>query len=229
VSNWLYAKGVIMIHSIIEDLLWRYTTKKYDASKKIPPEDLNVLFEAMRLSASSINSQPWKFVVIESAKARERMSRTFAHKYQFNQPHVFDSSQIILFAYNPRYTRNDYAEVVDKGIEDKRIKPVDRESAFGGFVFSELNTDEAGNTNNWTKAQTYLALGNTLHTLARLKIDFTPMEGIDIDLVNEEFNKELDGYQCDVALAIGYHHPQEDYNATLPKSRRNLDNILVRI
>ncbi len=218
-----------MVHPIIETLLWRHATKKYDASKKIPQEDLDVLFEAMRLSASSINSQPWKFVVIESAEAKERMSKTFAQKYQYNQPHVFDSSQIILFAYNPRYTRDDYAKVVDKGIEDKRTKPEDRESAFGVFMFAELNTDETGNTSNWTKAQTYLALGNTLHTLARLKIDSTPMEGIDTDLVNEEFKKELDGYQCDVALAIGYHHPEEDYNSKFPKSRLRLDNILVRI
>lgn len=216
-----------MVHPIIEDLLWRHTTKKYDATKKIPEKDLDVIFEAVRLSASSINSQPWKFVVIESDEARERLSRTFANKYKFNQPHVFDSSQIILFAHNPRYTRADYAEVVDKGIEDKRTKAEDRESAFGGFVFAELNTDETGNTSSWTKAQTYLALGNTLHTLARLKIDSTPIEGIDTGLVNEAFKKELDGYQCDVALAIGYHHPQEDYNAKLPKSRRSLDSILI--
>jgi len=218
-----------MNHPIIEDLLWRHTTKKYDATRKIPQEDLDVLFEAMRLSPSSINSQPWKFIVIENDDARERMSRTFIHKFQFNQPHIFDSSQIILFAYNPRYTRDNYAEVVDKGIKDKRTKPEDREGAFGSFMFAELNTDENGNTGNWTKAQIYLALGNTLHTLARLKIDATPMEGIDTDLVNEEFKKELDGYQCDVALAIGYHHPEEDYNAGLPKSRRSLDSILVRI
>lgn len=218
-----------MSNPIIEDLLWRHATKKYDASKKVPQEDLDVLFEAMRLSASSINSQPWKFVVIESSEAKERMHKTFARKFQFNQPHVFDSSQIILFAYNPRYTRDDYAEVVDKGIEDKRTKPEDRENAFGSFMFAELNTDETGNTRSWTKAQTYIALGNTLHTLARLKIDSTPMEGIDTDLVNEEFKKELDGYRCDVALAIGYHHPQEDYNAKLPKSRRSLDSLLVRI
>jgi len=218
-----------MVHPVIEDLLWRHTTKKYDATRKIPQQDLDVLFEAIRLSASSINSQPWKLVVIESSEAKERMSKTFAQKHQFNQPHVFDSSQIILFAYNPRYTRDDYAEVVDKAIEDKRTKADDRESAFGGFIFAELNTDDAGNTSNWTKAQTYLALGNTLHTLARLKIDSTPMEGIDTDLVNEAFKKELGGYQCDVALAIGYRHPQEDYNAKLPKSRRSLDSILVRI
>jgi len=218
-----------MVHPVIETLLWRHSTKKYDAGKKIPQEDLDVLFEAMRLSASSINSQPWKFVVIESDAAKERMSKTFAQKHQYNQPHVFDCSQIILFAYNPCYTRDDFAKVVDKGIADKRIKPQDRESAFAIFTFAELNTDETGNTSSWTKAQTYLALGNTLHTLARLKIDSTPMEGIDTDLVNEAFKKELDGYRCDVALAIGYHHPQEDHNSKLPKSRHHLDDILVRI
>ncbi len=218
-----------MIHPIIEDLLWRHATKKYDASKKIPQEDLDVLFEAMRLSASSINSQPWKFVVIESNEAKERMSKTFAQKHQYNQPHIFDSSQIILFAYNPHYTRDDYAKVVDKGIDDQRTNSEDRENAFGVFIFAELNTDETGNTSGWTKAQTYIAFGNTLHTLARLKIDSTPMEGIDTDLVNNEFKKELDGYQCDVALAIGYHHTEDDYNAKLPKSRHSLNKVLLRI
>ncbi len=218
-----------MTHPIIESLLWRHTTKKYDASKKISEEDLGVLFEAMRLSPSSINSQPWKFIVIESDDARQRMSQTFANKFQFNQAHVFDSSQIILFAHNPRYTKDDFAAIIDKGIEDKRTKQEDRERAFALFAFAELNTDEAGSTDSWTKAQTYLALGNTLHTLARLKIDSTALEGIDTELVNEEFKKELDGYRCDVALAIGYHDAEEDYNAKLPKSRRNLESILVRL
>ncbi|MBL4852046.1 MAG: NAD(P)H-dependent oxidoreductase, partial [Gammaproteobacteria bacterium] len=54
-------------------------------------------------------------------------------------------------------------------------------------------------------------------------------EGIDIDLVNEEFKNELDGYRCDVALAIGYHHPEDDFNSKLPKSRHRLENILLRI
>ena len=217
-----------MSNPIIDDLLWRKTTKKYDAGKKVSEEDLEVLFEAMRLSASSINSQPWKFVVIDSDDAKERMHKTFLNQHGYNQPHVFESSQIILFAYNPRYNRGDYDKVVDQYIEDKRIKLEDREKAYGGFKFAEMNTDETGNTACWTKAQTYLALGNTLHTLARLKIDSTPLEGIDTELVNEEFKKELDGYWCDVALAIGYHHT-EDFNAKLPKSRLHMDEVLVRI
>jgi len=218
-----------MNHPVIDDLTWRYTSKKYDPNRKIPEEDLAVLFEAMRLSASSINSQPWKFIVIESDNAKQRMYDTFAQKYQFNQTHIFDSSQIILFAYHPHYTREDYAKVVDKGIEDKRTPVEQRENAFGSFVFAEQNTVADGDTSCWTKAQTYIALGNTLHTLARLKIDSTPLEGIDIELVNKEFAKELEGYQCDVALAIGYRHPKEDFNADLPKSRLSLESVLTRI
>jgi nitroreductase/dihydropteridine reductase len=218
-----------MTHPIIKDLTWRHSTKKYDSSRKVSAEDLEVLYEAMRLTASSINSQPWKFIVIESDEAKARMNKTFATKHQYNQPHVFESSQIILFAHNPYYTREDYAIVVDKGIEDGRTKPENRDAAFGVFSFAEFNTDENGYTAPWTKAQLYIAMGNTLHTLARLKIDSTPLEGIDIDLVAEEFKEELDGYQCDVALAIGYQHPEKDFNAKLPKSRLSPEKIFIHL
>ncbi len=218
-----------MPHSIIDDLNDRYTCKKYDPSKKVPQKDIEVLYEAMRLSASSINSQPWKFIVIESDEAKQRMYNTFANKYQFNQQHILESSQVILFAHNPHYNREDYACVVDKGIEDGRTKSEEREQAFGSFVFAEMNTDEQGDTSAWTKAQLYLALGNTLHTLARLKIDSTCLEGIDSALVEEAFKEELEGYKCPVALAIGYHHETEDFNARLPKTRLSLENIFVHV
>ena len=213
---------------ILKDLLWRHTTKKYDPTKRISDDDLAVILEALRLSPSSINSQPWKFIVLNSDDAKQRMSDTFINKYQFNQSHIFDSSQIILFAYNPSYTRENYAEVVDKSIEDGRVKPEERESAFGGFIFAELNTDKNGYTGHWTKAQLYIALGNLLHTLSRLRIDATPMEGIDTELVNREFATELDGFQCDIALAIGYSH-EEDFNAKLPKSRLSKKKVITII
>ncbi|MDH5473079.1 MAG: nitroreductase family protein [Gammaproteobacteria bacterium] len=217
-----------MTHPVIDDLRWRKTSKKYDPERKVSEDDLAVFFEALRLSPSSINSQPWKFVVIDSQPARERMYRTFERDHQFNRPHVFESSQIILFAYNPYYTRDDYARVIDQYIADSRIPAENRDKAFASLRFRDMNTDDTGYNGCWTKAQTYLALGNALHTLARMRIDATPLEGIDQVLVNEEFKQELDGYRCDVALAIGYHHV-DDSNAKLPKSRLDMDTILLRI
>ena len=215
-----------MTHQIITDLESRYTAKRYDPSKRIPQEELDIIYKAMCLSASSINSQPWKFIVIESDEAKQRLHDTFANKHQFNQPHVKSASHIVLFAYNPKYTREDYAKVVDQGIADGRTAPENREQAFGSFAFAELNTDDNGNTSRWTQSQTYLALGNTLHILARLGIDSTPMEGVDSELISEIFAEELDGYQCNVALAMGYHHSEEDFNAKLPKSRLPMEKVL---
>ncbi|CAH0536457.1 NAD(P)H-dependent oxidoreductase [Vibrio marisflavi] len=213
-------------HPIIQDLNLRYTAKRYDETKRVSQQDLEVIYESMRLSASSINSQPWKFVVIESEEAKQRMHNSFANKHQFNQPHAKSASHIILFAHNPNYTREDYAKVVDKGIEDGRMAKENREKGFAGYAFAESNTDSTGNNATWTKAQTYIALGNTLHVLARLGIDSTTMEGIDSELISELFKEELDGHRCEVALAIGYHHKDEDYNAKLPKSRLAREQVL---
>ena len=214
---------------IISDLTTRYTSKKYDPSKKVSQQDLSILYQALRLSPSSINSQPWKFIVIESEEAKQRMFDSFANKHQFNQPHILACSHVILFAHNPAYTRVDYEKVVDQHIVDKRLPAEKKEGAFGSYAFAELNTDSEGNNSHWTKSQVYIALGNAMHTLARLKIDSTPMEGVDDQLLGEIFKKELGGYECHVALAIGYHHQSEDYNATLPKSRLALDTVLTVI
>ena len=215
-----------MTHPIIRDLEKRYTAKRYDATKRVPQDDLAVIYEAMRLSPSSINSQPWKFIVIESDEAKQRMHDTFANKFEFNQPHIKTASHIILFANNPKYTRENYGQVIDADINNGRTQLENREGAFGAYAFVDLNTDEEGNNAAWTKAQTYIALGNTMHTAARLGIDSTPMEGVDAELISEIFEKELDGYVCSVALVLGYHDNAEDYNAKLPKSRLPAESVI---
>ncbi|GLO60381.1 NAD(P)H-dependent oxidoreductase [Vibrio sp. MACH09] len=217
-----------MSHQIIQDLNNRYTAKKYDAEKRISADDMNVIKEAIRLSASSINSQPWKFIIIESDAAKQRFHDTFANKHQFNQPHAKEASHTILFAHNPRFDKEQYKRVVDAEVTSGHL-PQDMFDTMlnGAFTFVEANTDESGFNGNWTKSQTYIALGNTMHVLARLGIDSTPMEGVDSELIGEIFKDELDGYVCDVALAMGYHKDEQDYNHGLPKARLAMDDVIT--
>ena len=217
-----------MTHQIIKDLTNRYTVKKYDSTKKISADDMQTIKEALRLSASSINSQPWKFIVIESNEAKQRFHETFANMHQFNQPHATEASHIILFAYNPNYSKDNYRKVVDVEVSSGHL-PADMYNNMldGAFTFAESNTDENGYNGQWTKAQTYLALGNTLHVLARLGIGSTPMEGVDPELISKVFAKELDGHVCEVALAMGYHKDGEDYNYGLPKSRLAMEDTIT--
>tara|TARA_Y100001956_G_scaffold47156_1_gene45881 strand:+ start:6162 stop:6821 length:660 start_codon:yes stop_codon:yes gene_type:complete len=216
-----------MTHPIINDLNTRYTAKKYDATKRISADDIQVIKEALRLSASSINSQPWKFIVLESDDAKQRFHDTFANKHQFNQPHAKEASHTILMAYDPKFTKEKYAKRVDAEVTSGHL-PEDRYHMMldGAYGFAEANTDENGFNGTWTKAQVYIALGNLLHTLARLGIDSTPMEGVDPELIGQIFEQELDGHVCEVALAIGYHQDGEDYNHGLPKARMHMDDVI---
>ncbi|RKF18027.1 NAD(P)H-dependent oxidoreductase [Alginatibacterium sediminis] len=217
-----------MSHPIINDLNARYTAKVYDPSKRVSSEDMQILLEAIRLSASSINSQPWKFIVIESDEAKQRFHDTFANKFQFNQHHAKAASHIILFANNPRFTKEDYKKVVDVEVSSGHLPAEMYDNMLnGGFTFAESNTDASGFNGNWTKAQTYIALGNTLHVLARLGIASTPMEGVDKELIGEIFAKELGGFECEFGLAIGYHKDGEDYNYGLPKARLPQEDVIT--
>ncbi|WP_329351588.1 NAD(P)H-dependent oxidoreductase [Vibrio natriegens] len=219
-----------MSHPIIQDLNRRYTAKKYDASKRISQQDMDVIKEAIRLSASSINSQPWKFIVIESDEAKQRFHDTFANMHQFNQPHAKEASHIILFAHNPKFTKDDYRKVVDVEVSSGHLPAEMYDNMLNGaFGFAESQTNELGFNGHWTKAQTYIALGNTLHVLARLGIASTPMEGVDPEMIGKIFEKELDGYVCEFALAMGYHLEGQDYNYGLPKSRLAAEDVLVTL
>lgn len=218
-----------MTNPIIADLNKRYTTKKYDANKRISAEDMQTIKEALRLSASSINSQPWKFIVLESDEAKERFHGTFANNFQFNQPHAKEASHTILLAYDPKFTKEKFSKRVDAEVSSGHL-PADMYDQFmGAYLFAEMCTDENGYNGGWTKAQVYIALGNLLHTLARLGIDSTPMEGVDAELVGKEFEAELDGHVCEVAVAIGYTKADEDYNHGLPKARLALDDVLITL
>ena len=215
-----------MTHPIIKDLNTRYTAKKYDANKRISAEDMEIIKEALRLSASSINSQPWKFIIIESDEAKQRFHDTFENMHQFNQPHAKEASHTILFAHDPKFTKEKFAKRVDAEVSSGHL-PADMYDMFmGAYAFADMNTDEEGFNGNWTKAQVYIALGNILHTLARLGIASTPMEGVDSALIGEKFADELEGHVVDVALAIGYHKDGEDYNHGLPKARLALEQVV---
>ena len=52
----------------------RYTTKHY-SSKRVSDEDIAKLKEILRLTPSSINSQPWQFVFISDEATKEAFAK----------------------------------------------------------------------------------------------------------------------------------------------------------
>jgi len=47
--------------ALIDALNWRYATKRFDPTRKIPADVWHALEQSLVLSPSSIGLQPWKF------------------------------------------------------------------------------------------------------------------------------------------------------------------------
>jgi nitroreductase/dihydropteridine reductase len=62
--------------NIIESLNRRYSVKEFDATKKISNEDFNKIKDLLRLSASSVNGQPWHFVIANTDEGKKQISKS---------------------------------------------------------------------------------------------------------------------------------------------------------
>ncbi|WP_035647637.1 NAD(P)H-dependent oxidoreductase [Flavobacterium sp. ASV13] len=190
--------------TLVNNLNWRYATKKYDATKKVSAEDLNTLKEAVRLAASSYGLQPYKVIIVENPEIREKLKAA-----AWGQTQLTDASQIFVFANDLNAGPESVAAYI-KNISETRGVPTE---ALGGFadmmngVISNLSQDAK---NIWTAKQTYIALGTLLAAAAELKIDATPMEGFNAAQFNEILGFDKLGLNASVIAAVGYRHDEDD-------------------
>ncbi|PBJ14439.1 NAD(P)H-dependent oxidoreductase [Flavobacterium sp. ACN6] len=190
--------------TLLENLNWRYATKKFDAAKKISEADLNTLKEAVRLAASSYGLQPYKVVIVENPELREQLKAA-----AYGQTQITDASQLFVFANDLNAGPESVAAYI-KNISETRGVPTE---ALGGFsdmmngVISNLSQDAK---NIWTAKQTYIALGTLLSAAAELKIDATPMEGFNPAAFNEILGFDKLGLNASVIATVGYRHDEDD-------------------
>ena len=80
--------------SFIESMQKRYTTKNYNSSKKIEKENIEKLQEILRLTPSSINSQPWRFTFVSDKKTKQKLSEvSWINTYK-----VLDCDTVVVFS-----------------------------------------------------------------------------------------------------------------------------------
>ncbi|MCE9543390.1 MAG: nitroreductase family protein, partial [Verrucomicrobia bacterium] len=81
---------VIPESQLLNALNWRYATKTFDATKKIPEATWKALEEALVLSPSSFGLQPYRFLIIKDPAIRAQLK-----PHSWNQTQVVDASHYI--------------------------------------------------------------------------------------------------------------------------------------
>lgn len=187
----------------------RYTTKKYDSSRKIDDDTIEKLKEIVRLSPSSINSQPWKFTFVADEEIKSRLSG-FSYG---NREKVLGASHVVVFS----VVKN------AKAFEDIKLTQLpEYTTAYYNRVLKPGGDEQIM---TWLTSQVYLSLGFFLSATASLGIDSTPMEGIDAN----EYDAVLqdDDYKTLFAVAIGYRDKEDENQPSLtPKFRLEKDTVI---
>lgn len=206
--------------SIIETLQWRYSTKSFDPKRKISEEKSQQIKDLLRFSPSSINSQPWHFVIASTEEGKRRMAKGTVGFLVFNEPKVMNASHVVLFCAKTEVDNTYLKRVTEKEDQDGRFAKAEFKQQNQGAkeLFTNIHRYDLKDAQHWMEKQVYLNIGNFLLGVAALGIDAVPMEGIDVKALDEEFNLREKGFTALVMVALGYR-VVDDFNAGLPKSR----------
>lgn len=190
----------------------RYTTKKYNVNEKIADDKIQQLKDILRLSPSSINSQPWKFIFVSDEKTKQEL----ASVSYFNEEKINEASHLVVFSVNDNIEK--FEEQIHQNLPEGSI------NYYNTFLKPLPETE----IKSWLKHQVYLSLGFFLSACANLEIDSTPLEGIK----TEEYNKilQINGYKTLFAVAIGYRNPEDTNQPSIkPKVRLPLESVIESI
>lgn len=198
----------------------RYTTKAYDAARRIPQATVDALLEQLRHSPSSVNSQPWHFVVADSPEGKARLAKAADGRFAYNSPKILDASHVIVFCTRTDMTEAHLNAVLEQEQADGRFRDeqarAGQDASRRGYV--NLHRFDQKDLQHWMEKQTYLALGTALLGAAAHGLDATPIEGFDSKVLDAELGLREQGFTSVVVLALGYRSEQ-DFNAGLNKSR----------
>lgn len=209
--------------TVLEQLKWRYATKKFDADKKIPSDVWKVLEQSMVLAPSSFGLQPWKFFVVNNPEIRHSL---LPHSY--GQAQVVDASHLVVFAIKKDIDAAYVDRYVARMASVQQV-PVENLAKFAGVVKGFIEKPPYPlDLNEWSTRQVYIALGQFMTTAALLGIDTSPMEGFVPSKYDEVLRLPEQGYAAVVVCPAGYRS-SEDKSADRPKIRFETQDVVQYI
>ncbi|MBW4599247.1 MAG: NAD(P)H-dependent oxidoreductase [Calothrix sp. FI2-JRJ7] len=209
--------------AVLEQLKWRYATKKFDANKKIPSDVWKVLEQSMVLAPSSFGLQPWKFFVVNNQEIRQQLL-----PHSWGQAQVVDASHLVVFAIKKDIDAAYVDRYIARMAEVQQV-PVENLAKFAGVVKGFMEKPPYPlDLNQWSTRQVYIALGQFMTTAALLGIDTCPMEGFVPSKYDEVLGLPEQGYAAVVVCPAGYRSA-EDKSAERPKIRFDTQDVVQYI
>ena len=95
--------------------------------------------------------------------------------------------------------------VLDKEEDGRYTEESQKEMVDGARkAFANIHRNDWNDESHWLQKQTYLNMGSLLLGAGAMKIDALAMEGVDLEILNKEFNLNEKGFRAVGVVALGY-------------------------
>jgi nitroreductase len=202
---------------LLDALKWRYATKKFDSTRKIPAATWAALEESLVLTPSSFGAQPWKFLVVDNPELRSKLVSV-----SWGQAQVTDASHLFILC--------TYTDTTDDSIDahirnTAEIRNIDAATLHGysNFVKAKMTELSAEQKKTWNSKQAYIALGQLMAVCAELRIDATPMEGFEPEKYNELLGLNERGLHATLVCPVGYRSEEDTAQFTIKVRKSTVD------
>lgn len=208
--------------NITEIVNRRYSTKAFKKNTPLTAEQSAEVKALLRMSASSVNIQPWHFIIAETDEAKARVAKGSQDFFKFNENKVLDASQVVIFASRQTADKEYLDHILAVEDQDGRYPNEEVKQMFDGArnAFTGIHRDQLNDLPEWLAKQVYLNVGGFLVGVAAMGLDAVPLEGLDFALLDKEFGLSEKGFNSLVAVSVGYR-TEDDFNSPekTPKSR----------
>jgi nitroreductase/dihydropteridine reductase len=209
----------------------RHTAKAY-TGKALSETEIQALLSLLRFSASSVNSQPWHFIVATTPEGRDAVAKAGTDEnYSFNSDNIRKAGMVVVFAARQDADEDYLKRLLDSEEADGRFPEEKNRQEMEEIrrFFIDSNRNEDGDAHDWMARQVYWNGGQFLLGAAAMGLDATPMEGIDRNGLDAAFSLPEKGYTNLFAVTVGRNDDETDWNYGLPKSRLPEAEIVTRL
>jgi nitroreductase/dihydropteridine reductase len=208
--------------SLIEQLNWRYATKKMDPAKVVPQDKVDAIVEAIRLAPTSSGTQPFELIVVTNPAILSEICIAAG-----DQAQVTDGSHLLVFAAWDNYTEARIDNITELMTQERGELPM-LNQYYDNLKASYLPRDAEVNYAHAAR-QAYIALGVALVAAAEQEVDSTPMEGFDPTTVDKILGLKERGLRSVVIMPLGYRDPTGDWLLPMKKVRKSHSSIVTQI
>ncbi|GGI64870.1 nitroreductase family protein [Enterococcus alcedinis] len=175
----------------------RRSVRKYDANVKISREEMLEMIQEATTAPSSVNLQPWRFVVVESQAEKEKLQPLIRFNTLQNET---SSAMILIFGDRECYDLGEeiYSQAVIAGKMPEEVKQKQLDAIIPHY--KNFSKEEMSNV---IRIDSSLAAMQLMLVARARGYETNPIGGFEADQLAEAFDLDKERYEPVMIVSIG--------------------------